>query len=99
MRISDWSSDVCSSGLMNQSETSQEERAPSRVVITVRTAEIIVAIMIGLFASLPLWSNYQLGAGWSAYGPEARSEESRVGNECVRTCRSRSSPYNQSIEL
>src|SRR3546814_18707134 len=26
--------------------------------------------------------------------PDARSEERRVGNECVRTCRSRWSPYH-----
>lgn len=64
---------------MNQSETSQEERASSRAVITVRTAEIVVAVTIGLFASLTLWSNYQLGAGWSAYGPEAGYFPMRLG--------------------
>lgn len=64
---------------MNHSETSAEERVSSRAVITVRTAEIIVAVTIGVLASLTLWSNYQLGAGWSPYGPEAGYFPMRLG--------------------
>tara|TARA_R110001599_G_scaffold64023_3_gene179098 strand:+ start:730304 stop:730822 length:519 start_codon:yes stop_codon:yes gene_type:complete len=64
---------------MNHSETSPEERVSSRAVITVRTAEIVVAVTIGLLASLTLWSNYQLGAGWSPYGPEAGYFPMRLG--------------------
>src|SRR3546814_17652991 len=33
-------------------------------------------------------------SGRSAVPPPARSEERRVGHECVRTCRSRWSPYH-----
>src|SRR3546814_12960356 len=33
----------------------------------------------------------RIGVGWSV--PEVRSEERRVGKECVSTCRSRWSPY------
>lgn len=64
---------------MNQSETSPEERVSSRAVITIRTAEIVVAVTIGLLSSLTLWSNYQLGAGWSPYGPEAGYFPMRLG--------------------
>src|SRR3546814_9820608 len=33
-------------------------------------------------------------ARWRALGRQARSEERRVGKECVSTCRSRWSPYH-----
>src|SRR3546814_7712604 len=81
MRISDWSSDVCSSDLPVQ---------PSLMAIMSRraTAETqgevqgISAMAMGLgqlFAPLLL---------------TGRSEERRVGKECVSTCRSRWSPYH-----
>src|SRR3546814_7761945 len=60
MRISDWSSDVCSSDLLRQE------------------------------ASRPRPVAEQFGD----LTPLARSEERRVGKECVSTCRSRWSPYH-----
>src|SRR3546814_11009781 len=33
-------------------------------------------------------------AGWDTPYPHARSEERRVGKECVSMCRSRCAPYN-----
>src|SRR3546814_6815485 len=68
MRISDWSSDVCSSDLAGPPPVHphpgrrEAPAAPSRRQLDVR-----------------------LGA---------RSEERRVGKECVSTCRSRWSPYH-----
>src|SRR3546814_9937649 len=62
MRISDWSSDVCSSDLPADRESRSVHRPP-------------VA---------------REGAGFL----RARSEERRVGKECVSTCRSRWSPYH-----
>src|SRR3546814_12875384 len=43
----------------------------------------------------PFWNvaGFAPGAATAAIGPE-RSEERRVGNECVSTCRSRWSPYH-----
>src|SRR3546814_9212612 len=61
MRISDWSSDVCSSDLA--------------------VAGRHRPLQIG---QRPLW----------ARGRRCRSEERRVGKECVSTCRSRWSPYH-----
>src|SRR3546814_2766823 len=70
MRISDWSSDVCSSDLgflcaFRRGAAEMRQIAPSRP----RTASISRAPTIA-----------------------RRSEERRVGQECVSTCRSRWSP-------
>src|SRR3546814_18199212 len=68
MRISDWSSDVCSSDL--------------------------AAHTVDLFA----WQAGPIVKANAVGGPLhpelGRSEERRVGKECVRTCRSRWSPYH-----
>src|SRR3546814_20998771 len=51
-------------------------------------------------AVLPWWGGNAVGAivgrngGETKKGKQARSEERRVGKECVSTCRSRWSPYN-----
>src|SRR3546814_2876649 len=72
MRISDWSSDVCSSDLpiarfhQDRPFHCATGAAPDRQ-----------------FRSMPL-----------AVGTLNRSEERRVGKECVSTCRSRWSPYH-----
>src|SRR3546814_6755716 len=73
MRISDWSSDVCSSDLLDVAAELAERREPRVVVLTGRPP----------------------GGGPSeAEQMLDRSEERRVGKECVSTCRSRWSPYH-----
>src|SRR3546814_5984514 len=71
MRISDWSSDVCSSDLHVAVEVRRQ-----------RQPDIISAF----------------GCSNPCFGQVARhrsrSEERRVGKECVSTCRSRWSPYH-----
>src|SRR3546814_4538088 len=69
MRISDWSSDVCSSDLV--------------VVALAR----IIKIDRHDFRSLGRWRR-------KGQYNRSRSEERRVGKECVSTCRSRWSPYH-----
>ena len=65
---------------MNPSETSaDEEREHSRAVISIRNAEILVAIALGVVSLITIWSNYQLGAGWSSYGPDAGYFPLRLG--------------------
>src|SRR3546814_1726156 len=64
MRISDWSSDVCSSDLSFSSK--------------------FICIETFSFKSKKQTS-------WNSF---PRSEERRVGKECVSTCRSRWSPYH-----
>src|SRR3546814_5855233 len=80
MRISDWSSDVCSSDL--------------------RMVETILRDYARAYGLHSVSLRYFNAAGASSCGDigEAhhieRSEERRVGKECVSTCRSRWSPYH-----
>lgn len=64
---------------MNHPEHSPEERASSRTVITVRAMELIVAVALALGSLITMWSNYQLGSGWSSYGPEPGYFPMRLG--------------------
>src|SRR3546814_10272250 len=79
MRISDWSSDVCSSDL--------------------EAIRLACVHQLGNLALLTrkknsAASNYEFDKKKSAYFTQNRSEERRVGKECVSTCRSRWSPYH-----
>src|SRR3546814_4347451 len=114
MRISDWSSDVCSSDL------TLYERRTEAGELTFRSYREIGGLVGALahraeevFASLPAPARASLdqvlallvvvqpdseaisaqSVYWSALADE-RSEERRVGKECVSTCRSRWSPYH-----
>src|SRR3546814_14936002 len=78
MRISDWSSDVCSSDLY----TTQRDLTKMGSFLIMGLIGIIVASLINLF----------IGSSAMAM---VRSEERRVGKECVSTCRSRWSPYHK----
>src|SRR3546814_2675240 len=79
MRISDWSSDVCSSDLA---------MARRRAV----AAEIGTAIGNHSFRATGITT--YLKNGGTLETAATRSEERRVGQECVSTCRSRWSPYH-----
>src|SRR3546814_7107396 len=69
MRISDWSSDVCSSDLpLSFFRTTESYSRLSTIASTIQ--------------------------GPSPAKAFSRSEERRVGKECVSTCRSRWSPYH-----
>src|SRR3546814_7290491 len=70
MRISDWSSDVCSSDLLDDIVMQDEHHA-------------------GRAASA-----FALHRRVRQADTRRRSEERRVGKECVSTCRSRWSPYH-----
>lgn len=52
---------------------------PSPTVITKRSAEIVVGIVVAAFALLAIVSNYQLGAGWAEDGPQAGYFPMRMG--------------------
>src|SRR3546814_7364714 len=92
MRISDWSSDVCSSDL------APEER-PHRALtscLLVHRCEIVLGgdhILIHRHhRGHRLLLRHQRSLILSTMS--WRSEERRVGKECVSTCRSRWSPYH-----
>src|SRR3546814_11685000 len=95
MRISDWSSDVCSSDL----EASQQIRRDGLESVSVGPLMKSVGLTHGGFyghfesrsALLAEALERALLEG-EANAKALRSEERRVGKECVRTCRSRWSP-------
>src|SRR3546814_20582934 len=86
MRISDWSSDVCSSDLRMR----RWARASVKRIAT--------GLMPGVGAP---WTRTAPATSVTVRGPlrisfanSPRSEERRVGQECVRPCRTRWSPYH-----
>src|SRR3546814_12872638 len=98
MRISDWSSDVCSSDLFDGIEAS-----PDRLLGDVNARIVDLSVV----PSGPSDAEISRRSAWSERLLVAlpqdhdllvterihwRSEERRVGKECVRTCRSRWSP-------
>src|SRR3546814_8865228 len=97
MRMSDWSSDVCSSDLIYQVKPSSSGagtlNCPTPPAICNDT-------LASGFGNEPLDVIAQGDAGpspgtvWIANFGSYRSAERRVGKECVITCRSRWSPYH-----
>src|SRR3546814_13513300 len=107
MRISDWSSDVCSSDLMPlarivaheadgldplgaqlRDDAKRVDRAFCRLATCHRNSIIIEDLESDIGARGHRGADRQQ----SAMMIGARSEERRVGKECVSTCRSRWSP-------
>src|SRR3546814_11248493 len=99
MRISDWSSDVCSSDLRsgsavrssggNRTPTLDRRRPQNDAAIAWRVAamaEGTARVHISYASAYGL-----LPVPWTQL---SRSEERRVGKECVSTCRSRLSQYH-----
>src|SRR3546814_16461857 len=97
MRISDWSSDVCSSDLRRPLLTAaSREKSASHPYALVESAGSAACRPAPPVASFRMM-NAPPGTGRKkdAEGRAVmRSEERRVGKECVSTCRSRWSPYH-----
>src|SRR3546814_4953577 len=101
MRISDWSSDVCSSDLENGRRASHGGRrqfsfASKRYRDFSRRIAVEMATRYGHHPAVVGWQ-IDNEVGPPSFDPEAvaaRSEERHVGKECVNTCRSRWSPYH-----
>src|SRR3546814_20825798 len=104
MRISDWSSDVCSSDLYARNMFEELRDALENVVVTAQPDA--VAELHRLHGILDAKTAACLAAldssgEWAADGSVSmaswmrvrRSEARRVGKGCVSTCRSRWSPY------
>src|SRR3546814_11955374 len=118
MRISDWSSDVCSSDLARAMLTAERsalntvQHLSGIATMTRRYVDALAgtgAILLDTRKTIPGLrvlekyatrmggaTNHRMGL-WDAAmitDNHVRSEERRVGKECVSTCRSRGSPYH-----
>src|SRR3546814_13939344 len=108
MRISDWSSDVCSSDLLQRHQGGR--RVPGALAVEgtrrARRQGECGGAGAGGHRPLPRWQGCDSAAALGRHEPlqprrpapggrrGGRSEERRVGKECVSTCRSRWSPYH-----
>src|SRR3546814_12987086 len=109
MRISDWSSDVCSSDLERRNffdlrsihHAASNRHRPAQDYGALRThpdGENVSPYTFARLTPVPLSDGsdfdrrryHELAADTGS----GRSEERRVGKECVSTCRSRWSAYN-----
>src|SRR3546814_3006232 len=84
MRISDWSSDVCSSDLSGDADRAVQMLTP-QLRAQDRGAWRLRAMILAM--------NGRDKEATDIVKATMRSEERRVGKECVSTCRSRWSPY------
>src|SRR3546814_16157641 len=97
MRISDWSSDVCSSDLLDlPHRRGPAVKTPLRVLdrhigrgkrrarVGLVLDDLEVDAVIGM-----LEADITLAKARARFSGRDRSEERRVGKECVSTCRSR----------
>src|SRR3546814_6681233 len=90
-RIMDWSSDLCSSDLKNIEAFLKLKLDGTKLVVGTGPD------LEGYRARYPetVFAGYLENGHLASYfsAADVRSEERRVGTECVRTCRDRWSPY------
>src|SRR3546814_5529614 len=86
MRISDWSSDVCSSDLETIADVLSRAGYARR--------SFLGKWHLGHRSLAYHPMNFGFTSFYGHYNGAIRSEERRVGKECVSTCRSRWSPYH-----
>src|SRR3546814_3363055 len=84
LRISDWSSDVCSSDLVFTPIQPHDGTLGHSQIRNPAMRAIRYLVVLSLLLSTAAFAGAR----------EERSEERRVGKECVSTCRSRWSPYH-----
>src|SRR3546814_16471699 len=96
MRISDWSSDVCSSDLVMSIIGDVKDRFCILIDDIVDSAGTLCNAAAALKAAgaedVVAYVTHGVLSG-GAVARVSRSEERRVGTECVSTCRYRWSPY------
>src|SRR3546814_19959910 len=92
MRISDWSSDVCSSDLLSCCLLASFVKM---VTFCDATEMLHIRPIYAPMTNAEADELQRMSPSASVPVVNTRSEERRVGKECVSTCRSRCSPYNQ----
>src|SRR3546814_7955685 len=92
MRISDWSSDVCSSDLLQSGAKAEPACGFDEDIYVDRTGDVVIGheLVNAEVGNIRHRGDHATPRPVSA---RRRSEERRVGKECVSTCRSRWSPY------
>src|SRR3546814_6844747 len=93
MRISDWSSDVCSSDLRRGAGRRflrTTAPPPPAALAAARLARLRIRLFVPVVVVLPFVA---IGGILDNGSLSLRSDERRVGQECVSTCRSRWTPY------
>src|SRR3546814_7643130 len=93
MRISDWSSDVCSSDLLF-AELVGRRRVRFDLLIQLYVDDERTPIERVARWEVPERKVGDVEIATGAAALDDRSEERRVGKECVSTCRYRGSPYH-----
>src|SRR3546814_20793145 len=106
MRISDWSSDVCSSDLSEKQDRTfcppqrrefdrALEHGRRRIEQRIAAYDLRGEQMLrGFFRAMAFGAQAISDGHPESAFHMSRSEERRVGKECVSTCRSRWSPYH-----
>src|SRR3546814_11305280 len=104
MRISDWSSDVCSSDLAQAAPAARPAQVQAGDAEEDEDdgggADDLFSNLVGDQPTVQLHGDAEeflvarLRKDLAVIGIDMRSEERRVGKECVSTCRSRWSPYH-----
>src|SRR3546814_15053680 len=94
MRISDWSSDVCSSDLQIDLPGNVDNRI---VGFQTKSPSLHDAVFHAEITGHAIEHNLLVAK--KLHKHHIRSEERRVGKECVSTCRSRWSPYHEKKKL
>src|SRR3546814_3955035 len=96
MRISDWSSDVCSYDLLAYAETALRDRRPDWPMALpanpLPEPDLSDALRHDVVFNGGMMGGMIMQEMGGSMGDDS-SEEHRVGKECVRTCSSRCSPY------
>src|SRR3546814_7134173 len=95
MRISDWSSDVCSSDLLGLEGRLGQlgDQALGELELGVLEGGALALVDLPEVADL-VGEEHRVEQEPTLACTDERSDERRVGNECVSTCRSRWSPYH-----
>src|SRR3546814_4407989 len=96
MRISDWSSDVCSSDLQEEEEATMaiDVKGWASKFKSLTDNDQTIAAMGKYYTCTFMYDMTDRKVIIEMLDGKVRSEERRVGKECVSTCRSRWSPYH-----
>src|SRR3546814_16479287 len=100
MRISDWSSDVCSSDLAAKRKCEEGSDRKAQRINGYRlgprsTVSVVGDDRVCGWRQRCLANRHAGATDEKGFHPLGRSEELRVGKECVSTCRSRWASYHE----